>query len=193
MSDMVLVGVMHLDHLSHYDMSDVSFKMVALLGEDQPIETHSADFTSVNYGAVMYMKTGLVFNYLKEYLGEEMFDKCMQAYYEKWKFKHPDPQDMRNVLESVSGKDLSWLFGDLIQTTKHLDAKLCSVKAKNGQTTVVVDNKGQVAGPIEVSGYIDGKLIETKWAEPGFEKSTLTFDKEFDQVVVNASKREPEL
>jgi len=193
MSDMILGGAMHLDHLNHYDMADVSFKMVALLGEDQPIETHSADFTSVNYGAVMYMKTGLVFNYLKEYLGEETFDKCMQAYYDKWKFKHPDPKDMRDVLEKESGKDLSWLFDDLIQTTKHLDAKLCSVKAKNGQTTVVIDNKGQVAGPIEVSGYIDGKLIETKWAEPSFEKSTLTFDKEFDQVVVNASKREPEL
>jgi len=193
MSDMVLGGAMHLDHLSHYDMSDISFKMVALLGEDQPIETHSADFTSVNYGAVMYMKTGLVFNYLKEYLGEETFDKCMQVYYDKWKFKHPDPQDMRDVLEKESGKNLSWLFDDLIQTTKHLDAKLCSVKAKDGQTTVVVDNKGQVAGPIEVSGYIKGKLVETKWVEPSFEKSTVTFNQEFDQVVVNASKREPEL
>lgn len=193
LSDMVLDGKFHFDHLSHYDMSDISYKMIAKLGEDQPIETHSAEFTSANYGAVMYMKTGLVFNYLKEYLGEEQFDKCMQAYFEKWKFKHPEPEDMKQVLESVSGKDLSWLFGDLIQTTKHLDARLCSVKSKEGNTTITVANKGQVAGPIEVTGYVDGKPVKTEWVDPTTEKTSLNWPIEVDMVKVNASHREPEM
>ena len=193
LSNMILNGRFHFDGLSHYDMSLVSFNMVAKIGEDQPIETHSADFTSANYGVVMYMKTGLVFNYLKEYLGDELFDKCMHAYYEKWKFKHPDPDDMRAVLEQVSGKDLGWLFDDLIKTTKHLDAKLSSVHVKNGETIIKVINKGEVDGPIEVTGYKDGKVVKTEWVDPTFLKSTLVWPIEVDMVKVNASHREPEM
>jgi hypothetical protein len=193
LSDMILDGSFHFDHLSHYDMADISFTMVAKLGEDQPIETHSADFTGVNYGTVMYMKTGLVFNYLKEYLGEELFDKCMHTYYETWKFKHPDPADMQAVFESVSERDLDWLFYNLIQTTEHLDAKLCSVRSKNGETTIKVANKGQTAGPIEVTGYMNGEVVKTEWVDPTMEKTTLIWPVAVDMVKVNASHREPEM
>lgn len=182
LSDMLLNGRLHADHLSHYDMSDLTYRIVAGLGEDQPIETHSADFTSINYGAVMYSKTGLVFNYLKQYLGDETFDRCMQRYYDTWKFKHPQPEDMRAILEKESGKDLSWLFEDLIQTTNHIDYRLTKVKVLGNQTVAIVKNTGQVNGPIEVGAYQDGKLVETRWAEPSEEKSTLTFSVAADEV-----------
>lgn len=176
MSDMVLNGQFHMNDLDHHDLSDVSYRMLAALGEDQPIETHSADFTSINYGVVMYQKTGLVFFYLKDYLGEELFDKCMRAYYAEWEFKHPQPEDMRRSLEKTSGKDLSWLFDDLIQTTNHIDYKIKRVKRNetDGTLTVTVKNKGQVDGPIEVNAMIDGNAVATKWIEPGEKKSTVT-------------------
>lgn len=193
LSDMVLGGRFHFDHLDHYDMADFTYRGVAGFGEDQPIETHSADFTSINYGAVMYSKTGLVFTYLKQYLGDEEFDRCMHAYYEKWKFKHPQPEDMRAVLEKESGKDLGWLFDDLIQTTNHIDYKLTKVTADENGTTVTVKNTGQVNGPIEVGAYQKGKLVETVWAEPAEGKSTVVFKSEADEVRVNPSGRIPEV
>jgi aminopeptidase N len=72
----------------------------------------------------MYQKTGLVFYYLKDYLGDSLFNTCFQAYFEDWKFKHPQPEDMQKTLERVSGKNLSWLFDDLIKTTKLVDYKI---------------------------------------------------------------------
>ena len=152
MSDMVLGGRFHLDHLSHHDMSDISYRALSGLGEDQPIETHSARFTPANYGVVMYQKTGLVFFYLKDYLGEDLFDESMRAYYAKWEFKHPQPIDMQNSLEKASGKNLNWLFDDLIQTTNHIDYKLKHVKKTDNGYTVKVKNVGQVDGPIEING-----------------------------------------
>ena len=104
MSDMVLGGRFHFNDLDHHDMSDISYRTIAAIGEDQAIETHSARFTSANYGVVMYQKTGLVFFYLKDYLGEELFDACMQDYYDAWEFRHPQPDDMRKSLEKSSGK-----------------------------------------------------------------------------------------
>ena len=173
LSDMVLNGRFHFNDLDHHDMGDISYRLVAQFGEDQPIETHSADFSSGNYGIIMYQKTGLVFFYLKDYLGQELFDKCMQTYFEKWKFKHPQPEDLENTLESVSGKNLDWVFNDLIKTTNHVDYKISKVKTNDQGTAVTVKNVGQVDGPIEVSILDKGKVVEAVWTEPGKKKQTV--------------------
>jgi hypothetical protein len=167
LTEMVMGTRFHFEELDHHDMSDFSYRIIAGIGEDQPIETHSADFTSANYGVIMYQKTGLVFYYLKDYLGEELFDKCMREYYANWEFKHPQPEDMRQSIEKTSGKDLNWLFDDLINTTKHIDYKLKRVKKiGDDQYVITVKNKGQVHGPVEVSGRTaDGKIVSS-WLEP---------------------------
>lgn len=193
MSDMVFNGSFHFNDLDHHDMSDFSYRFLARIGEDQPIETHSAEFTSINYGIVMYQKTGLVFYYLKDYLGDDLFDQCMQEYYRKWEFKHPQPEDMRKAFEDVSGKELSWVFEDLIQTTDHVDYKICAGRLKNGTTKVKVKNVGQVDGPIEVVAIKGNKEVESKWIEPGNKKSTLEFTSDLDRVVIDPDKDIPEI
>ncbi len=170
LSDMVLNGRFHFNDLTHHDMGDYGYRLIAQVGEDQPIETHSADFSSSNYGIIMYQKTGLVFYYVKDYLGNELFDRCMQSYFDEWKFKHPQPEDLREVLERVSGKNLSWVFDNLIQTTNHVDYKVSRVKTSASGTSVTVKNVGQVNGPIEVNVLENGKIIETKWSDPGAKK-----------------------
>ncbi len=193
LSDQVLNGKFHFDHLSHYDAGDFMYRVIGGIGEDQPIETHSAKFSGTNYGAIMYQKTGLVFNYLKEYLGDSLYDRAMQSYYTEWSFKHPQPEDMRATLERVTGRDLSWLFTDLIQTTNHIDYKLSKVKSFGGKTIVTVKNAGQVDGPIEVTGFVKGKKVQTLWVENGAKKSDVTFDTEMDAVQINASGKAPEI
>jgi hypothetical protein len=167
-SDMVAGGRFHLGDLDHHDSGDIMYRTLASFGLDQPLETHSDDFSSFNYGAIMYQKTGVIFFYLMDYLGAEKFDAAMSAYYQQWKFKHPQPADLQKTLETQTGKDLSWLFKDLIQTTKHIDYKIASVKPmlKKG-SEVKLKNPGQVNGPIEVNIYGEKGLLETRWAEPG--------------------------
>ncbi len=192
LSDQVLNGKFHFDHLDYHDQADLSFQAIAKFGEDQPIETKSADFFPVNYGLIMYSKTGLVFHYLKSYLGDKIFDKCMSAYYEKWKFRHPQPEDLKQVLEETSGKDLSWLFGDLIQTTKHIDYKLWKVKSFDGQTEVSVKNSGQVNGPIPVT-LMNEKDTTTIWFEPGEGKRTQTVEGTFTNGQIDPTNHIPEI
>ena len=193
LSDLILKGKFHFDHLSHYQSGDFMYRIIAGTGEDQPIETHAAEFTEINYAGIMYQKTGLVFNYLKEYLGDSLYDRAMQTYYDEWSFKHPQPEDMRAVLERVTGKDLSWLFADLIQTTNHIDYKITKVKSFGGKTSVTVKNAGQVDGPIEVSGFVNQQKVQTIWVENGSGKSEVTFDSEMDAVQINASGKAPEI
>ncbi|TNE74140.1 MAG: M1 family peptidase [Bacteroidetes bacterium] len=194
LSDMVMNGKFHFNDLDHHDMSDFSYRMISLLGEDQPIETHSADFTPANYGVVMYQKTGLVFFYLKDYLGEELFDECMRNYYAEWEFKHPTPYDMRASLEKTSGKNLDWLFEDLIQTTKHVNYKLKRVKQTDNGYEVKVKNVGQVDGPIEVNAILGDSVVATQWIEPGKKVSSTQLSVgHADQIVIDAGNDIPEI
>ena len=179
-SDMVAGGRFHLNDLDHHDSGDIMYRSLASFGLDQPLETHSDDFSSFNYGAIMYQKTGVIFYYLMDYLGAEKFDAAMSAYYQQWKFKHPQPRDLQKVLETESGKDLSWLFKDLIQTTKHLDYKIKSVQIAKTGSIVKLANPGQVNGPVEVNIYGNNGLLETVWAEPGQKSVTSTTN--FNQI-----------
>jgi hypothetical protein len=193
LSNMVMNGRFHLNDLSHHDLSDITYRVIAGIGEDQPIETHSVDFAPINYGVIMYQKTGLVFTYLKDYLGDELFDECMRTYYSEWEFKHPQPEDLREVLERVSKKDLGWLFDDLINKTNHIDYKVTKVRKHNDGFDVWVKNNGQVDGPIEVATLKEGEVLESKWVEPGKKWAVLHFESGFDRVTIDPGKDIPEL
>jgi hypothetical protein len=137
---------------------------------DQPIQCHSDEFTDTNYGTIVYKKTAVAFDYLKGYLGDERFDKAMQTYFEQWKFKHPNPSDLRKTLETSTGEDLSWFFDDIIKTTEKVDYAVRSAKVKNRETIIKVKNKGDVDSPFEITTYADGKQLEQQWfkgIEPG--------------------------
>lgn len=191
-SDFLLGGSFNFHGLTYRDMNDLLVRSVQSLGIDQPIQTHSADFTSLNYGLVMYQKTGLVFDYAKYYLGEEAFDKAMRAYFDKWKFKHPQPNDLKAVLEESSGKNLDWMFDELIHTTWNIDYKVGCTKHKHGKTITKIKNVGQVDGPIPVTAKKD-TLEQTNWIEPGGGKKTeMTFDFEAAKIEIDKENQLPE-
>ena len=152
--------------LSHKDEGDMMYRCMASFGVDQPIQTTSADFSSANYGGVMYQKTGLVFHYLKAYLGDSMFDVCMQAYFERWKFRHPQPEDLRVVLEETSGQNLGWLFDGLINSRKVADFKIVRVRQSMGKSYVKVKSVGRVHGPVVIQRIQNGEVAESVWVTP---------------------------
>ena len=118
----VISKILNLDEYNHKQTKgELMYFMNAWTGKDQPIELHSAEYTDMNYWGIVYSKTAIVFDYLMAYLGEDLYDKCMQTYFDRWHYKHPQPKDVRVVFEEVSGKDLSWFFEDVIKTTKQLD------------------------------------------------------------------------
>jgi hypothetical protein len=84
--------------------------------KDQPISTASADFTDENYGAIAYSKTAMWMKQVEAYVGRERFDSAMQAYYQQWKFRHPAPEDFKQLLQQHTGKDLSAYYRQLDTT-----------------------------------------------------------------------------
>ncbi len=148
----------------------LTYVISAAKNEDQPCDYPSEKYTKLNYGADVYAKTGLAFAYLMAYLGQGTMDEAMQRYFETWKFKHPQPEDLRKIMEEVSGKNLSWFFDDLLETTKKLDYKILSSKRlENGLYEIVLKNMGQIKGPVSVTGIQSDSARTQFWYE-GFDR-----------------------
>ncbi len=58
----------------------------------------------------IYFRPGLAYDYLRDALGKELFDKCLHEYIKRWHGKHPIPYDFFFTFNEVTGKDLSWYW-----------------------------------------------------------------------------------
>ena len=159
-----LARTLGFSNLSYPLTDQYSYLLTSRMGVDQPMSCHSNDFSSTNYGTVVYKKTAAAFAYLQGALGTEVFDRAMQAYFDAWKFRHPGPDDLRAVIERVSGKDCAWFFEGLVPTTDRVDFRAGRVRRGTGGREVYVWNRGGVGGPFELSVQ-DG---EGKWASAGW-------------------------
>lgn len=147
-------------------IDELSYVFPARFGVDQPLQCHSDDFTSLNYGAMVYKKTAAVFSFLQQYIGVDDFDKAMQAYFEEWKFKHPSPSDLQASLEKSTGKDLEWFFDGWIKTKKKNDWKICSiVESTDAWVVVKVKNVGEQTSPVEVVAFNGPNKGRSTWNE----------------------------
>jgi hypothetical protein len=157
-----------LDKVTSLDLAKTLYLITARQRTDQPINLHSEEFTSLNYGAIVYSKAALAFEYLKNYLEEGVFDAAMHSYYNQWRFRHPSPDDLRLVFETQTNKNLSWFFDELIGTDKYLDYKILSVKEKERSILIKIKNKGAIAGPLSVGAQNKNGFWTYLWVD-GFE------------------------
>ena len=88
-----------------YDAIDKSLPM------QSAIDTHAEKFpNSDEYGLVSYIKTALWLYMLEGAVGRDKVDAALKNYFNKWKFKHPEPADMQAAFEEAIGTDLTKFF-----------------------------------------------------------------------------------
>ncbi|MDQ3681574.1 MAG: M1 family metallopeptidase, partial [Bacteroidota bacterium] len=92
---------------SQAKQQEIAFQTQAKKHLDQPMETAATTFTKNNYGLVAYHKTAQWLKAIEDKLGSEKFREMMQKYFSTWSFKHPQPKDFKNILESHLQNDAS--------------------------------------------------------------------------------------
>lgn len=188
--------VLKLDRFSYqYITEELSYLLSARTNEDQPMQLPSEYYSNMNYGTIVYKKSALAFNYLMNYLGEEEFNRCMAAYYEAWKFKHPSPADLQSVFETTSGKNLSWFFDDLVTTRGKLDYATAGTSKTDNGYQIKVKNTGDIPGPFSIDVVRKGLTVSNSWfdgIEPGSKKKIDVAAEKGDLIKVNAVTGIPE-
>ncbi|HEX8268894.1 MAG TPA: M1 family metallopeptidase [Flavobacterium sp.] len=93
----------------------------------EPIMSNSESIKQ--FGNNAYGKPATALNILREtVMGRELFDHAFKMYANRWKFKHPTPEDFFRTMEDASAVDLDWFFRGWFYTTDYVDIGIQDVK-----------------------------------------------------------------
>lgn len=92
-----------------------------------PIMTQSESI--FNFSNNAYAKPAAGLYILREIvMGKELFDHAFKTYANRWKFKHPTPEDFFRTMEDASAVDLDWFWRGWFYTTDVNDIGIKSIK-----------------------------------------------------------------
>jgi hypothetical protein len=93
----------------------------------EPIMSNSESI--IQFGNNAYGKPATGLNILREtIMGRELFDYAFKVYSNRWKFKHPTPEDFFRTMEDASAVDLDWFFRGWFYSTDFVDIGIKDVK-----------------------------------------------------------------
>ena len=122
-----------------------------------------------SFGAITYDKAALWMHTLERHLGWPTMRRVMATYYDRWKFRHPRPEDFFQVVNEVSGQDLTWFFDEVYRGSNTFDYAVQDLKSDAAgegrfRTTVAVQRLGEATFPVEVvTTFADGSQAAEHW------------------------------
>jgi hypothetical protein len=119
---------------------------------DLPITTLSIELNR-GYFTNSYPKPAMGLLYIKDYLGDALFNKATHHFITQWKGKHPMPNDFFYSMNQGSGKNLNWFWEKWFFEDGVPDLALSSVKINADRVKVVVDRKGNKPVPVDLIVY----------------------------------------
>lgn len=127
-------------------------------GKEQPQTTHGDRYDENRpYSISSYVKGSIFLSQLEYVIGKENVDATLKRYFNDFKFKHPNPNDIKRSAERVSGAELDWYLIDWTQTANTIDYGIKDVADSSGKTTVSLERIGRMPMPIDLKvDYTDG-------------------------------------
>jgi hypothetical protein len=140
--------------------------------------------------SISYDKTALWLHTLERYLGWTSLRRGMSAFYDRWRFAHPTPNDFFDAISTASGEDLDWFFDQVHGGANVYDYGIAQLTSRpvggrgffggnsptfsessetgSFETTVVVRRHGDATFPVEVvTEFRDGTEERAVWDGTG--------------------------
>jgi hypothetical protein len=89
--------------------------------------------------AQTYHKTALWMHTLERKLGWEVMQKIMSTYFDRWKFKHPKPDDFFAIVNEVTHQDYTWFFDAVYRSSNTFDYAIERLESKPIKTRGFTD------------------------------------------------------
>lgn len=183
---------------------------------EEPMSTHADHYnTNYAYSNDAYSKGATFLGQLGYIVGDSVRDKILLAYYNEWKFKHPNANDFIRVAEKVSGMQLQWYKEYWINSTKTIDYAVGNIDLVDGKTSINLKRVGKMPMPIDVVltfkdgshelHYIPSSLMlgekaaenalprtvhaEWKWTHPDYSFTTSRSIKDLKSIEIDPTQR----
>lgn len=162
----------------------------------EPIMSNSEGI--YQFGANAYGKPATGLNILREtIMGKELFDHAFKTYANRWKFKHPTPDDFFRTMEDASAVDLDWFWRGWFFSTEYVDIGIKDVKQFYVSETAPKEAKdvairrgrfNQEKGPFVYLVASDAKELDKK-SKKALEVSDVKVLNDFIQEKYSAEER----
>jgi hypothetical protein len=160
---------------------------------DQPLTTSVDSLSNFNRKIVNKYKAGLGFRYLKRYLGDSILNSSIKEFYQKKKLVPVTTKDFQKVITNKTTKDLSWFFGDYIQTNKKIDYTIKKAEIIGDSVQVTLKNKRNITAPIALYGLKNKEIGFKKWYSNIDSTKTITLKNDhYDSFSLNYEQQYPE-
>ena len=160
---------------------------------DQALTTRADSLSNFNRKIANKYKAGLGLQYLKGYLGDTIVKQSFREYYKSHVLKVSSSLDFNNIISTKTDKDLTWFFGDYINTNKKIDYTIKKVKIHNDSLKISIKNKRNITAPIALYGVKNKEIKFKKWLTGIDSTKTVTIAKgDFDKVSLNYEQLYPE-
>jgi hypothetical protein len=129
--------------------------------------------------AISYNKTALWLATLERRLGWDILQQILSTFFERWKFRHPGPEDFFAIADEISGQDLSGFFDQVhrdsvlfdfavsrftSQPVTHQGWESAEDSQKQFETQLVVRRLQDGVLPVELLVYFeDGHQVREVW------------------------------
>jgi hypothetical protein len=127
----------------YFNLAGSGMEMPQSTNANRYEHNYAYESTAYNKGAVFLGQLGYI-------VGKDNLYKILQTYYDEWKFKHPLPNDLRQIAERVSGLQLQWFLTDWTQTTNKIDYAVSAVNTVEKGTQILLKRKELMPMPLEV-------------------------------------------
>jgi len=136
--------------------------------ESDTPSTPSFRYFPATGGSITYDKTALWLNTLERWLGWPVMQRIMSTHFERWKFRHPKPNDFFDVATEVAGRDLGPFFDQVYRSSNVFDYGVQDLKSERdgGQyrTTLAVRRYGEAIFPVDVAvTFSNGEHVTEHW------------------------------
>jgi hypothetical protein len=127
----------------YFNLANSGFEMPQSTNANRYKHNLAYESTAYSKGAVFLAQLGYI-------VGKEKLFEILQAYYDEWKFKHPQPNDFRRIAERVSGLQLQWYLTDWTQTTNKIDYAINGLENTETGSVLHLERKELMPMPQEV-------------------------------------------
>lgn len=140
-------NVLPRQHSASYD----SYFSLVKSGLEEPLTTHADHFNSnYAYSVAAYSKGAVFMEQLGYIVGAKTRDQILLEYYNQWRFKHPNVNDLVKLSEDVSGIQLDWYKMYFVNTTKTIDYAIDSLWEQEGVSKIRLKRIGDMPMPIDL-------------------------------------------
>jgi aminopeptidase N len=121
-------------------------------GREELLSTHSDHYVSnTAYSVASYIKGAVFLQQIKYIIGEEQFNRGLLKYFDTWKFKHPNPNDVIRIFEKESNLELDWFKEYFVYSLNTIDYGVKSVDSVSAKKVkITLERKKRMPMPLDV-------------------------------------------